>query len=94
MKRLGSAALLPILALLACDNASRLDTTTQPMPKGEAPAPAPAAAWSNKEHIQLTRIAASRLIADPATPEPMRQWLKAAVPDRPVYAEHNNPMRT
>ncbi len=43
----------------------------------------PAPAWSNKEHIQLTRIAASRLIADPATPESMRQWLKATVPGRP-----------
>jgi hypothetical protein len=44
---------------------------------------APASAWSNKEHIQLARIAATRLIADPATPEPMRQWLKAAVPNAP-----------
>ena len=28
-----------------------------------------ARAWSYKEHIQLTRIAAARLIADPQTPE-------------------------
>ena len=42
----------------------------------------PAPAWSNKEHIQLTRIAAERLIADQKTPEPMRAWLKAAVPGR------------
>src|SRR5688500_16854977 len=45
-----------------------------------------APAWSNKEHVQLARLAATRLIADPATPEPMRQWLKSAVPDRPDMA--------
>src|SRR5215208_1317918 len=28
-------------------------------------------AWSNKEHNQLARIAAGRLIADPATPDPL-----------------------
>jgi hypothetical protein len=38
-----------------------------------------ARAWSNKEHIQLTRIAAARLIADPQTPPPMKQWLQRAV---------------
>ena len=38
----------------------------------------PARAWSHKEHIQLTRIAAQRLIADPNTPPDMKQWLKAA----------------
>ena len=35
-----------------------------------------ARAWGYKEHIQLTRIAASRLMLDPATPIAMRQWLK------------------
>jgi hypothetical protein len=40
----------------------------------------PAFGWSNKEHIQLTRIAAERLIADPATPAAMKEWLKAACP--------------
>lgn len=35
-------------------------------------------AWSTKEHIQLTRIAAERLIADPNTPAAMKDWLKAA----------------
>lgn len=43
-------------------------------------------AWSNKEHIQLTRIAAQRLIDDPETPVAMRQWLRAAVPNRPDMA--------
>ena len=37
-----------------------------------------ARAWSIKEHIQLTRIAAEELIADPSTPTAMKDWLKAA----------------
>lgn len=37
-------------------------------------------AWSYKEHIQLTRIAVARLLADPTTPEPMKAWLRQAVP--------------
>src|SRR4051812_36090452 len=40
----------------------------------------PALAWGNKEHIQLTRIAARRLIADPETPQAMKDWLKQACP--------------
>jgi hypothetical protein len=35
-------------------------------------------AWSIKEHILLTRIAAERLIADPDTPPDMKQWMIAA----------------
>src|SRR5258708_2370486 len=35
-------------------------------------------AWSHKEHIQLTRLAAEGLIADLATPPEMKQWLKTA----------------
>ena len=35
--------------------------------------------WSYKEHIQLTRIAAERLIADPSTPPAMKQWLQQHV---------------
>lgn len=42
--------------------------------------PDPAAAWSIKEHIQLTRMAAERLMADPSTPPAMKEWLKAANP--------------
>jgi hypothetical protein len=37
-------------------------------------------AWSTKEHMQLTRIAAERLIADEKTPPGMRQWLREATP--------------
>jgi hypothetical protein len=37
-------------------------------------------AWSNKEHIQLARLAAERLIADPSTPPAMKAWLQDAVP--------------
>src|SRR5438046_1526080 len=36
-------------------------------------------AWSNKEHMQLTRIAAERLIADPKTPADMKAWLRRGV---------------
>jgi hypothetical protein len=36
-------------------------------------------AWSYKEHIQLTRIAVARLIADSTTPPAMRDWLRQAV---------------
>jgi hypothetical protein len=41
-------------------------------------------AWGYKEHIQLTRLAAHRLIQDPATPDGLRAWLKqhcATLPD-------------
>lgn len=37
-------------------------------------------AWSTKEHILVTRLAAARLLTDPATPEAMKQWLRDAVP--------------
>jgi hypothetical protein len=37
---------------------------------------APAAhAWSNKEHLQLTRMAAEQLLARPDTPPAMKEWL-------------------
>jgi hypothetical protein len=39
----------------------------------------PASAWSTKEHMLLTRLAAERLIADPATPPAMKEWLLAAL---------------
>src|SRR4051812_11558585 len=32
-------------------------------------------AWSYKEHIQLTRLAAERIVADPQTPPEMKAWL-------------------
>src|SRR5947209_9262639 len=38
----------------------------------------PARAWSIKEHIILTRLAAELLIADPATPPGMKDWLSKA----------------
>ena len=37
---------------------------------------APAFGWGTKEHVQLTRIAANRLIADPSTPPAMKKWLE------------------
>ncbi|HEY7119503.1 MAG TPA: hypothetical protein VH475_23125 [Tepidisphaeraceae bacterium] len=38
----------------------------------------PAFAWSNKEHIQLTRIAVEHLLVDPQTPPAMKDWLRMA----------------
>ncbi|MDQ3439303.1 MAG: hypothetical protein M3478_03015 [Planctomycetota bacterium] len=37
-------------------------------------------AWGTKEHVQLTRIAANRLIADPSTPPAMKKWLEQNTP--------------
>jgi len=39
-----------------------------------------ALAWSYKEHIQLTRLAVARLLADPNTPPAMKDWLRQAAP--------------
>ena len=39
-----------------------------------------ARAWSTKEHILLTRLAAIRLVADPATPAEMKAWLRDSFP--------------
>lgn len=41
-----------------------------------------ASAWSTKEHIQLTRIAAQRLMDDPTTPPAMKEWLRQILPER------------
>jgi len=38
-------------------------------------------AWGTKEHILLTRLAAEGLIADPKTPQEMKDWLRKAAPD-------------
>src|SRR5687768_13625605 len=42
-----------------------------------------ATAWSTKEHILLTRLAVSRLLAKPDTPAEMKTWLRAAAPGLP-----------
>lgn len=47
---------------------------------------APAVGWSYKEHIQLTRLAVARLLADPKTPPAMKHWLRQAVPEIPDMA--------
>ena len=44
-------------------------------------------AWSTKEHIMLTRLAAERLIADPATPPAMRQWLQRGLREPRTLAD-------
>ena len=41
----------------------------------------PCFAWSTKEHLLLTRLAAEGLISDPNTPEAMKHWLRKAAPD-------------
>ena len=43
MKRLGSIALVSLLAVVGCDNTSRLDKTTKAVPKANTPSPAEAA---------------------------------------------------
>jgi hypothetical protein len=43
--------------------------------------PLPALAWGNKEHIELTRVAARELLADPASPPAFKAWLKQACSD-------------
>lgn len=40
----------------------------------------PAHAWSYKEHIQFTRLAATRIIQDESAPQGLRDWLKANTP--------------
>lgn len=40
----------------------------------------PASAWSFKEHIQFTRLAAMRIIDDNAAPAELREWLKTNTP--------------
>jgi hypothetical protein len=40
-------------------------------------------AWSYKEHVQLTRITAMRLLADEAAPARMKDWLRESVPVLP-----------
>ena len=55
-----------------------------------AAAPPPARAWSNKEHIQLTRIAAQRLLGSPQTPAAMKAWLKEACPGLLTDAEEHD----
>jgi hypothetical protein len=37
-------------------------------------------AWSTKEHMLLTRLAAEGLLSDPVTPEAMKIWLRQAAP--------------
>jgi hypothetical protein len=46
-----------------------------------------APSWSNKEHIQLTRIAAQQLVIHPDTPPAMKEWLKKGIPGGPQNLE-------
>ncbi len=40
----------------------------------------PSRAWSSKEHIQLTRLAMARILADPGTPQSLKDWIKKVMP--------------
>jgi hypothetical protein len=52
-------------------------------------------AWGTKEHVQLTRIAANRLIADPSTPPAMKKWLEQNTPgSRDMAAEREYLLHT
>ena len=42
---------------------------------------APASAWSYKEHVAFTRLAVQRLLADEATPDDLKTWLREVAPD-------------
>jgi hypothetical protein len=46
-----------------------------------------ALAWSHKEHIQLTRIAAQQLMIDPDTSPAMKEWLKKGIIGGPQSLE-------
>jgi hypothetical protein len=46
-----------------------------------------ARAWSFKEHVLLTEIAATRLVADPSTPDGLRSFLSNALARSPTLAE-------
>ena len=41
----------------------------------------PAVAWSGKEHIQFTRIAMERILADPTAPQSLKDWIKQVLPN-------------
>ena len=43
----------------------------------------PASAWSTKEHLLLTRLAALRLLSRDDVPAEMKAWLRQAAPDLP-----------
>lgn len=50
----------------------------------------PASAWSHKEHIQFTRLAAMRIVNDPAAPADLKAWLRdnvALLPDMAAERE-------
>ncbi len=50
-------------------------------------AAAEAKAWSHKEHMQLTRIAAQRLMARADTPAAMKEWLAKGIAGGPADME-------
>ena len=49
-----------------------------------------ARAWSLKEHVVLTEVAAMRLVADPSTPDGLRAFLSGALSRSPTLAEERD----
>src|SRR6185436_15933842 len=49
-----------------------------------------ARAWSLKEHVMLTEVAAMRLVADPSTPEGLRAFLSSALARSLTLAEERD----
>ena len=49
-----------------------------------------ARAWSFKEHVVLTEIAATRLVADPSTPDGLRAFLSGALSRSPTLSEQRD----
>ena len=47
-------------------------------------------AWSFKEHVMLTEVAAMRLVADPSTPEGLRSFLSSALARSLTLAEERD----
>jgi len=44
-------------------------------------------AWGGKEHIQLTRLAIERIVADPKAPQGLKDWLKENTPDLMTFEQ-------
>ena len=49
-----------------------------------------ASAWSVKEHVMLTEVAATRIIADPSTPDGLRSFLSGALARTPTLDEQRH----
>jgi hypothetical protein len=78
MKRLGSVAMVSLLALVGCDNTSRLTNSTKPLPKSDTP-PAEAAppAPAKADHTGTLEERVARLEDSMAKYAPTIEWVAA-----------------